>query len=96
MAYKLLYSITILLCSCDLSGNDPNEQALFEKVKNGMTEQEVIAILGKPDTVMYSFDSLSHNFSYFAKGKNGMRSTMPVVVFDSTNRVSFATYGNPG
>jgi hypothetical protein len=83
-----------MLCSCNFSGDRKDEKLLFDKIKKGMSKHEVIRILGKPDTINYSVvDSSEYEFIYFSKNKSAMRSTMPTVSFDSTNRVSFAAYG---
>lgn len=95
MKISLLTTVLIVtLYSCNFSGESKEERQLFDKIKKGMTKEEVIGILGKPDTVSYSIvDSSEYEFTYFSKNKSGLRSTMPIVGFDSTNRVTFATYG---
>ncbi len=57
-----------------------------------MSFTEVTTILGKADTVIKGSDSTYSSF-YFTKSKSGMRSQMPVVTFDSVNKVIAATYG---
>jgi hypothetical protein len=86
--------LLITLYSCNFSGESKEERQLFDKIKKGMTKDAVIGILGKPDTITYSIvDSSELEFEYFTKNKSGLRSTIPTVGFDSTNRVTFATYG---
>lgn len=90
----LITALIVTFNSCNFSGESKEERQLFDKIKKGMTKEEVIGILGKPDTISYSIvDSSEYEFSYFTKNKSGLRSTMPTVSFDSTNRVEFATYG---
>jgi hypothetical protein len=95
MKINLLIGILLVaLYSCNFSGESEKERQLFDKIKTGMTKEEVIRLLGKPDTITYSIvDSSESEFLYFSKNKSVLRSTMPTVSFDSTNRVTFATYG---
>jgi outer membrane protein assembly factor BamE (lipoprotein component of BamABCDE complex) len=93
-----MVAITIFyLCSCadSLSGNSEYEKELFQRIKTGMSQDDVKKILGEPD--FSKVDSLSHNHYYnyyFTKNKNVIRSELPYVMFDSTNKVLFSTYGD--
>jgi hypothetical protein len=98
---KVFIKIPLLIISlgfsfCNLSGHKKKEKELFLKVKNGMNKNEVIKILGQPDTVSYDIvDSSFYTLYFFTEDKFGV-STLPQVTFDSTNTVSFVTYGDPG
>jgi outer membrane protein assembly factor BamE (lipoprotein component of BamABCDE complex) len=82
-----------IYCACDFSGNDKKEELLFKKIYIGMRPNDVVNILGRPDTVLYFFDS-TYEYLYFTKNKSPMRSELPSVKFDTDNRVRFASYGD--
>jgi len=91
----LTATIPLLFFSCTdgLTGYDEKEKALLDRIKPGMTKNEVIEILGQPDNVGHSsVDSLDYEFIYFSKNKIGW-STEPTVSFHA-DTVESATYGD--
>jgi outer membrane protein assembly factor BamE (lipoprotein component of BamABCDE complex) len=81
-------------CFISCSGESDRERDLFRKIKVGMTTNEVIEILGKPDDTTYSVvDSSEFCFYFFTKNKSGLRSSFPDVCFDSNNTVNSVDYG---
>ena len=101
MALKIFVNICsaflmlILICSlsCTNSDKDLEQRALFKQIKAGMKKDDVIKILGRPDTIYSSIvDSSEKEFIYFSKNKQ-MKSNLPTVSFDS-NKVVSADYGN--
>lgn len=81
-------------CLVSCSGESDNERDLFSKVEVGMTTNEVIEILGKPDDTTYSaVDSSEFCFYFFTKNKSGLRSSLPDVCFDSSKTVKSVEYG---
>jgi hypothetical protein len=64
----------------------------FEKIETRMTAGQVIEILGKPEQITYSDDSISHSYWYSSGGLG--KSTEPSVTFDSTNVVRNTIYGD--
>ncbi len=91
VSYLKLLILTCLIASCDLSGNSKKEEELFKKIKKGMNITEVTRILGEPDYINSNSDS-GHYYFYFTENKNGMRSEMPYVSFDSTGVVDYFGY----
>ncbi|HMK05815.1 MAG TPA: outer membrane protein assembly factor BamE [Ferruginibacter sp.] len=89
-AFFVAFLVCISIWSC--SGESEKERELFRKIEPGMEASKVYEILGKPDTIIHHFDSLSTDAYFFTKNKSAMRASMPVVVFDSLMRVSFSTY----
>mgnify|MGYP003576760890 CR=1 FL=1 len=74
---------------------DEKRRALFSKVQKGMSKTDVIDILGKPYTVLYGIDSSGFYFEYFTKEYEGIgKSGTPTVVFDSSGKVSFTSFGD--
>lgn len=66
---------------------------LFKKIKPGMYKDEVIRILGKPDTVVYSIvDSSEYEFIYFSKKFFDPSLESSTVSFNS-GRVEFSYRG---
>lgn len=103
MSMKAKYFLFLFLllinlsCADALSGNREKEKELFNKIHVGMSKNEVENILGKADNE--SVDSSSNNTLYryyFTKNKSGMRSSYPVVIFDSLGKVKFSSYGDGG
>jgi len=89
---KIICLIFCCLVSC--SGESNKERDLFSKVKVGMTTNEVIDLLGKPDDTTYSaVDSSEFCFYFFTKNKSGLRSSLPDVCFDSSKTVKSVDYG---
>ncbi|HRP89867.1 MAG TPA: outer membrane protein assembly factor BamE [Edaphocola sp.] len=92
-----LLLIVLGLVSCDVfSGNSSKEREAFSKIKVGMTKEEVIEILGTPDNTIPSSSEKDVYYYFFTESKSGLRSEMPYVLFDSTGRVKFSTYGDGG
>ena len=88
--------IFLIFSSCNISGYNEKEKQVFSKIKQGMHKDEVLKILGQPDTISYSIvDSSFYTFYYFTKNKFGT-STLPQVNFDSTNVVTSTIYGDGG
>lgn len=86
----LIFQFLLLFFSCkDDSGE---KQKLFEQIKVGMTQKEVINILGKPGYI----DSSDHKIRYYYHSDDDLHSSAPSVYFDSTGKVTFATYGEGG
>ncbi len=83
-------------CADSLSGNDDEEKRLFSQISAGMTTNQVGSILGQPDAISIDLSNGHSTYHYFTKNKSGMRSEMPIVIFDSMGRVVFATYGDGG
>jgi len=94
LVYFWLLIISISSCADCLSGNDINEENLFKKIKIGMPKDSVVRILGKPDNIGYNLADSAYQYQYFTSSKSPMRSTMPTVCFDSSDTVTFSTYGN--
>lgn len=93
----IFFCLQLLSCEDAFSGNSKKEEELFRQIRVGMQKDDVIRILGKPDTIGQSIvHSSEYWFIYFSQNKSAMRSTMPIVKFDSTNAVTFSTYGNGG
>lgn len=94
----VVFMLLILFSSCAdmLSGNSEEEKQLFQQIKVGMTQEEVVQILGKPDSIVPSSSDKDIYQYYFTKSKSSMRSEMPYVLFDSMNKVKFSTYGDGG
>ena len=67
------------------------EKASFKKIKAGMSTEEVINILGHPDTAYYFFDS-SLMYEFFIKDQSGLRSDVPFVEFDKSRHVIGFSY----
>jgi len=73
---------------------DEKRRQIFNAVQKGMTEGEVIEILGKPDSVFYSPDS-SMEYEYFTKEYSGIgKSGMPTIVFDTNRMVKYSDFGD--
>ena len=86
-----IYLFLFLFLSSWNGGNHECRKKLFNQVKEGMTKEEVIGVLGLPDTVYYSIvDSSECDFIYFYK-ENQFKSKLPTINFDS-GRVKFAEY----
>ncbi len=86
----MFFSITFLLISCNSSRRE-YQKNLFNQVKNGMTKDDVIEILGLPDTIYYGIvDSSEYEFIYFSRD-NQLKSDPPTISFDS-NKVVWAGY----
>ena len=95
IALAALSAMIMWASACDFSGNDKHEKELFDKIKVGMTKDEVMGILGVPDTTTIgSGPEKNHYYYYFIASKNVMRSELPTVMFDSSNLVKFVTYGD--
>jgi hypothetical protein len=61
----MFFSIIFLLISCNSSRREYQKNS-FSQVKNGMTKDDVIEILGLPDTIYYGIvDSSEYEFIYF-------------------------------
>lgn len=92
----IILGIQFISCSGEseetISEYIQKEKELFEQIKVGMHSDEVIKILGKPDTI-YGIDDSTSDYYFFTEGKSILRSQLPVVSFDSTDTVTFATYG---
>lgn len=85
----------ILFSSC----TDENEQAqklLFDRIKVGMTQDEVINILGKPAYIDIDSGDTKKIRYYYQSSDNNLHSSAPSVYFDSTGKVTFSTYGDGG
>lgn len=86
LCWFLLSSFGLIACN----SYDENEKKLFDKIRPGMSEEEVVSILGKPDSRSYSIVDSGYTLSFFSRGK--LWSTMPSVHFDSKGFVLWATY----
>jgi outer membrane protein assembly factor BamE (lipoprotein component of BamABCDE complex) len=70
-----------ILMSCN--NKHEYQEDLFKQVKTGMTKDEVIEILGLPDTTYYSIvDSSEYIYVYFSKDYQ-LKSDPPTISFDS-------------
>lgn len=91
MKFRLLFwvlSLGVGLIACNSYNEE--EKKLFDKIKPGMSEEEVVSILGKPDSRSYSIVDSGYTLSFFSEGK--LWSTMPNVHFDSTGLALWAIY----
>jgi outer membrane protein assembly factor BamE (lipoprotein component of BamABCDE complex) len=95
---KLLLLATIALSSCAdaLSGNSIEEKEKFDRIKRGMSKQTVLRILGDPEYKDSTHEDGQVYYYFFTKNKAPGRSQEPFVLFDSSGKVKFATYGDGG
>lgn len=70
-------------------GYSKKEAMLMDQVKTGMDTNQVIGILGLPDSKNYSADS-TLQYEYFTSNKAW--STLPLVQFDSVGKVNCCSY----
>ncbi len=92
MPVSIFLCFQLLSCANSLSGNSKEEEELFEQIKVGMHKDDVIKILGEPDSKFIDSTSDKHyHYYYFTKSKWG-RSELPHVSFDSTDRVTSSYY----
>lgn len=57
-----------------------------------MSKDQIVEILGNPDSIHYSVaDSSEYELIYFPKNER-LKSDLPTVGFDSTNKVIYAVY----
>lgn len=74
---------------------DKEKRKLFSKVQKEMSKVDVINLLGNPDTIIYGIDSSNFTYEYFTEEYTGtLKSGMPSVVFDSTGKVLFTSFGD--
>ncbi|MEN9598572.1 MAG: SmpA / OmlA family [Bacteroidota bacterium] len=85
--------IIFIFFSC--SGDSRKERELFSKIKVGMSQEDVIKILGTPDDTTYSIvDTTEVCLTFFTRNKSGLRPSFPEVCFDSSRKVKLASYGD--
>jgi len=90
LRFFLMFLISSNLLSC--SSKDEKRDALFNKIKLGMTKEQVIKIVGEPDAIGKSaVDSEFVYYYFYTKnlfGKRGSRS----VSFDTNGRVELVLH----
>lgn len=92
--FFILGVVCAALSGCGISeSTEKKERQLFDQIKKGMHRSEVIKILGEPDDTTHGINSSGYEYDFF-KDNNSMRSDFPTVVFDSTDKVVFASYGD--
>ena len=74
--------------SCSLENNKKDH--LFEKIKPGMYKNQVIQILGTPDTIGRSVVDSSFDYYYYY-AKNLVVRGSKIVSFDTAGRVLFTS-----
>jgi len=72
---------------------DDKRRSLFHQVKKGMSKEDVIQILGKPDAIRYDKRDSSFELDYFNEYYK-YASDPPGVVFDSLSKVKYASFGD--
>ncbi|PQJ12380.1 hypothetical protein CJD36_001110 [Flavipsychrobacter stenotrophus] len=85
----LLLMIIFFMAGGRLDGYSKQEAKLMQQLTAGMDSNQVISILGSPDSRSYHDDS-TFLFEYFISNK--MWSTLPFVKFDSAGKVTSACY----
>lgn len=95
--YSLLLILLYTSCSGDSEMKGTDLEKKFKHIKTGMSEKEVIRILGTPKHK--DIDSLSTNniyYYYTTNPGNSMQSSPPVIVFDAAGKVKYASFGSGG
>jgi outer membrane protein assembly factor BamE (lipoprotein component of BamABCDE complex) len=91
----LVLSSSFFIFSC-ADENETKQKLLFDQIKVGMTHDDVVRVLGKPAYIDIDSNDNKKRYYYYHSDNNNLQSTSPVVIFDSTGKVKFSTYGDGG